>query len=143
MLLTIRSNRPQRATRRLGFTLLEVLVVVAILVILAGVASISVFRYLEDAKVGRAKNDMLTIKKAYETFYTQTSGQRWPQDPSEVYPLMEQGQQAFQSPWPNVMYQVQLQDSPQPDGSIVERPVVTCQPPNKPQIIVPDVNMGR
>jgi prepilin-type N-terminal cleavage/methylation domain-containing protein len=140
MLLTVRTAS-QKAARRAGFTLLEVLVVVAILVILAGTASIAVFRYLEDAKVGRAKNDMLTIKKAYETFYTQQF--RWPQDPSEVYPLIEQGQQAFQSPWPNVIYQVQLQDTPQADGSTIERPVVTCQPPNKPLIVVPDINMGR
>ncbi|MFO0825802.1 MAG: prepilin-type N-terminal cleavage/methylation domain-containing protein [Gemmataceae bacterium] len=141
MLLTTVRNARQQATRRSGFTLLEVLVVVAILVILAGVASISVFQYLEKAKVGRAKNDMLAIKKAYETFYTQNL--RWPQDPSEVYSLLEQGQQAFQSPWPNVIYQVQLQDMQQPDGTSTERPVVICQPPGQQQIIVPDVNSGR
>jgi prepilin-type N-terminal cleavage/methylation domain-containing protein len=141
MLLSVR-NASQKAARRAGFTLLEVLVVVAILVILAGVASISVFRYLEDAKVGRAKNDMLAIKKAYETFYTQQF--RWPNDPSEVYPLLEQGAQAFQSPWPNVFYSVSLQDQIQTDGTDNQRPVVTCQPPgNKPPIVVPDVNMGR
>jgi prepilin-type N-terminal cleavage/methylation domain-containing protein len=141
MLLTTVRNARQQPTRRSGFTLLEVLVVVAILVILAGVASISVFQYLERAKVGRAKNDMLAIKKAYETFYTQNL--RWPQDPSEVYSLLEQGQQAFQSPWPNVIYQVQLQDMQQPDGTSTERPVVICQPPGQQQIIVPDVNSGR
>jgi prepilin-type N-terminal cleavage/methylation domain-containing protein len=140
MLLTVRTTS-QKAARRAGFTLLEVLVVVAILVILAGTASIAVFRYLEDAKVGRAKNDMLAIKKVYETFYTQQF--RWPNSPEEVYSLLEQGAQAFQSPWPNVTYQVSLQDTPQPDGTVIERPVVTCQPPNKPMIIVPDINMGR
>ncbi len=141
MLLTTLQNSRRKITRRAGFTLLEVLVVVAILVILAGAASIGVFQYLEKAKVGRAKNDMLTIKKVYETFYTQQL--RWPQDPSEVYPLLEQGQQAFQSPWPGVMYQVQLQDTPQQDGSTTERPVVTCNPPGQQPIVVPDVNSGR
>jgi len=141
MLLTTVQTTRRSAMRRAGFTLLEVLVVVAILVILAGVASISVFQYLEKAKVGRAKNDMLAIKKAYETFYTQQLD--WPQDQSQVYPLLEQGAQAFQSPWPNVMYQVQLQETPQQDGSTTQRPVVMCQPPGQPQIIVPDVNMGR
>lgn len=136
MLLTIR-NTQQKASRRAAFTLLEVLVVVAILVILAGVATISVFRYLEDAKVGRAKNDMLAIKKAYETYYTQNL--TWPQDPSAVYSLLEQGPAAFQSPWPNVTYNVELQSTPQQDGSTVDRPVVTCQPPGKPLIAVPDV----
>jgi prepilin-type N-terminal cleavage/methylation domain-containing protein len=141
MLLTTVQTTRRSALRRAGFTLLEVLVVVAILVILAGVASISVFRYLEDAKVGRAKNDMLAIKKSYETFYTQQL--RWPQDPSEVTPLLEQGQQAFQSPWPGVMYEVQMDQSQQTDGTTIDRIYVTCQPPGKPQIIVPDINSGR
>jgi prepilin-type N-terminal cleavage/methylation domain-containing protein len=141
MLLTTVQTTRRSAMRRAGFTLLEVLVVVAILVILAGVASISVFRYLEDAKVGRAKNDMLAIKKAYETFYTQQF--RWPNDPSEVYPLLEQGANAFQSPWPNVMYQPTLKQDQQPDGSMMDRIYVTCQPEGKPEIIVPDINSGR
>jgi hypothetical protein len=90
----------------------------------------------DDTKEGRAVNDMLAIKKVYETFYAQQS--RWPKDPSEVYPLLEQGQQAFQSPWPGVMYQVQFQEIPGKDGKLIERPVVTCQPPGKPVIQVPD-----
>ncbi|WP_439623661.1 prepilin-type N-terminal cleavage/methylation domain-containing protein [Gemmata sp.] len=141
MLLTTVQTTRRSAMRRAGFTLLEVLVVVAILVILAGVASISVFRYLEDAKVGRAKNDMLAIKKSYETFYTQQS--RWPQDPSEVTPLLEQGAEAFQSPWPGVTYQATVEEVPQSDGTSIQRVYVMCQPPNKPQIVVPDVNSGR
>jgi hypothetical protein len=96
---------------------------------------------LEKTTPLRAKNGMLTIKKAYETFYTQQF--RWPQDRSEVYPLLEQGQQAFQSPWPGVMYQVQIQDYPQPDGSVIERPVVNCQPPGKPVIAVPYLLKGK
>ena len=58
LLTTIRTARQRaenRAVRRAAFTLLEVLIVVAILVILASAASIALFRYLEDAKVGRAK----------------------------------------------------------------------------------------
>lgn len=136
MLLTTVQTTRRSAMRRAGFTLLEVLVVVAILVILAGVASISVFRYLEDAKVGRAKNDMLAIKKAYETFYTQQL--RWPQDPSEVTSLLEQKEQAFQSPWPGVLYQVSTESQQQPDGTTIERVLVTCLPTGKPPIQVPE-----
>jgi general secretion pathway protein G len=51
-----------RRSDRLGFTLMEVLVVVAILVILAGTASVFVFRFLDDAKVDRAKSDVKTIE---------------------------------------------------------------------------------
>ena len=53
-----------RRSDRLGFTLMEVLVVVAILVILAGTASVFVFRYLDDAKMNRAKADVRTIESA-------------------------------------------------------------------------------
>lgn len=141
MLLRTVQNTRRSANRRAGFTLLEVLVVVAILVILAGTAAISVFRYLEDAKVGRAKNDMLAIKKAYETFYTQQF--RWPEDPSEVIPLLEQGPLAFESPWkPNAPYYVTIEPFGQPDGTSIDRVVVHCDSPKGP-ITVPDLNQGR
>jgi general secretion pathway protein G len=133
--------RRSKAARRAAFTLLEVLVVVAILVILAGVASISVFKYLEKAKVGRAKADMETIVKAYKTFYTQHL--RWPESPLEVTSLLEQGQEALRDPWGNA-YQVQVVDYQLPDGSAGQRPVATCQPPGgEPAIVVPDIQSGR
>ena len=47
------------------------LIVVAILVILASAASIAYFRYLEDAKVGRAKTDMRAIEQALKKYYTE------------------------------------------------------------------------
>jgi prepilin-type N-terminal cleavage/methylation domain-containing protein len=134
-------DRRRTATRRAAFTLLEVLVVVAILVILAGVASISIFKYMDNAKVGRAKADMNTLVKAYQTYYTQHS--EWPTQPAEVAPLLDQGINAFQSPWPGVTYQVSIQQQQQTDGTMIERPVAMCQPPGLPQIIVPDVNQGR
>jgi general secretion pathway protein G len=139
MMLPSLARRP--AARRAAFTLLEVLVVVAILVILAGVASISIFRYMDDAKVGRAKADMETLVKAYKTYYTQHS--EWPQQPGDVAPLLEQGVNAFQSPWPGITYQVSVTQQQQPDGTTIDRPVATCTPPGRPQIYVPDINQGR
>jgi general secretion pathway protein G len=133
LLTTVRRN----SARRSAFTLLEVLVVVAILVILAGVASISIFRYMEDAKVSRAKSDMQAIEKAYETFYTQH--QEWPQDLIQVAPLLKQGQEALKDPWgnPYVVEIVEYQDPT--DGQTIQRPVVRCQPPgNKPVIQWPE-----
>jgi general secretion pathway protein G len=61
-MLVRRHNR--RRDDRLGFTLMEVLVVVAILVILAGTASVFVFRYLDQAKDDRARADVKTIETA-------------------------------------------------------------------------------
>ena len=54
MMLPVAARR-NRVTRRAAFTLLEVLVVVAILVILAGVGVVATTRYLEDARKSRAQ----------------------------------------------------------------------------------------
>ena len=51
MLATARN----RATRRAAFTLLEILVVVAIVVILAGVGVVATTTYLENAKKSKAQ----------------------------------------------------------------------------------------
>lgn len=64
----ILQRRDRRRADRLGFTLMEVLVVVAILVILAGTASIFLFKYLDEAKTNRAQADLQTLTKACQTF---------------------------------------------------------------------------
>jgi general secretion pathway protein G len=136
MLLTqVRSAR-RRATRRAAFTLLEVLIVVAILVILASSASIALFKYLEDAKVGRAKNDMRVIEQAYKKHYTEKLS--WPSNIQEVASQLEQGQQGLLDPWGN-MYNAQVVEVQMPDGTSSQRPLITCQPPGgKPQITWPE-----
>src|SRR6516164_9574109 len=82
MLLT--SNR--RATGRRAFTLMEVLVVVAILVILAGVAIIAVPRYIEDARKSRAHLAAKSIEQACEAFHTNPANQdgHYPQSGQEL-----------------------------------------------------------
>ena len=136
MLLTnIRSTR-RKATRRAAFTLLEVLIVVAILVILASSASIALFRYLEDAKVGRAKNDMRVIEQAYKKYYMEKN--QWPAQIGEISSQIEQGQAGLLDPW-NQPYTVQVQPMAQDDGQSIERPIVYCQPPGgKPRIQWPE-----
>ncbi|MGL6097805.1 MAG: prepilin-type N-terminal cleavage/methylation domain-containing protein [Fimbriiglobus sp.] len=86
------------ARRRSAFTLLEVLVVVAILVVLAGVSSIFVFKYLEDAKKDRATLDMKTLESVYESF-TAKNGGTAPQSVSELVPYIKQGSSALTDPW--------------------------------------------
>ena len=56
----------QRASRRAAFTLLEVLVVVAILVILAGVGVAATTRYLEDARKSKAQTSCKGIADAIQ-----------------------------------------------------------------------------
>ena len=136
MMLATTTTIRRRMTRRAAFTLLEVLVVVAILVILAGVASISIFKYMEDAKVGRAKMDMKTIEQAYIKYYTEKF--EWPQDISQIYSNIDSGQAGTIDPWGNP-YMVEIVEYAAEDGTTKQRPVVTCQPPGgKPQIQVPE-----
>jgi general secretion pathway protein G len=61
-------NASRRRSDRLGFTLMEVLVVVAILVVLAGVSSIAVFSYLDNAKIDRARSDVQAIENALKSY---------------------------------------------------------------------------
>jgi general secretion pathway protein G len=88
MLLTPIRRKP---ARRSGFTLLEVLVVVAILVILAGVATVATTRYLEDAKKSKAHLGAKSISQAIETYRDNpqnpglTDEERMPQDISNLY----------------------------------------------------------
>ncbi len=98
--MIVKQARQSRVLRP-GFTLLEVLVVVAILVILASVAGIAVFSFLDDAKVNKAKLDMTALEKTYKAMAIQF--------PDEVNPntfnvgmlasKMEQGQNALLDPW--------------------------------------------
>lgn len=66
MLATVRSRRS--AARRAGFTLLEILVVVAIIVILAGIAVVAVPRYMEDGRRTAAMAGCKNIATACEAF---------------------------------------------------------------------------
>src|SRR4051812_17072355 len=57
-----------RAVVRVGFTLMEVLVVVAILVVLAGTGGVVYIRYLEDAKKDQARIQLQAPTTAVETY---------------------------------------------------------------------------
>lgn len=66
---------PRQMDRR-GFTLIEIVIAVAIVAIFAAALSPMVFRHLEDAKVTRAKNETDTISTAILGYYKDTG--RWP-----------------------------------------------------------------
>jgi general secretion pathway protein G len=138
MLLTHMRSTRKSDSRRAAFTLLEVLIVVAILVILASAASISLFRYLEDAKVGKAKAEMNTILGAIKKYYSEK--QEWPPPNSlqtTVGPMVE-GNPQLLDPW-GQPYQYTVKQQQQADGTTMDRPYVFCQPPGgKPPIQVPE-----
>jgi len=73
--MTVREKQLDRATRA-GFTLMEMMVVVAILVVLVGVAVPIYLTYLENSKITRARIDIETIDQVVQTFYTKYD--QWP-----------------------------------------------------------------
>lgn len=104
------SARRRMAARRPGFTLLEVLVVVAILVILAGVAGVYVFGFLDEAKADTARSQCAALENAARSFYVKNS--RMPNQLMDLVapdqsvfpgakPILDGGQQAILDPWGN------------------------------------------
>jgi general secretion pathway protein G len=63
------ATRASRATSRAAFTLMEIMVVVAIIVILAGVAVVSVTRYMEQARVDATRAKIAHIEIGVQDFY--------------------------------------------------------------------------
>lgn len=108
------SRRP--APRRAAFTLLEVLVVVAILVILAAVAGVYVFGYLEDAKIDTARSQCALFETQCKAYMAKNGGNP-PQSLMELVapsdgrqPLIEGGPTALNDPWQQGgQYQMQIQ----------------------------------
>jgi len=69
-----------------GFTLIEVIVIVAILAILAGILAPMIFSQIDEAKITRATADAKSINSAILVF-RKDNGQ-WPNKDSECNPLV-------------------------------------------------------
>jgi general secretion pathway protein G len=89
-------------SRRNGFTLLEVLIVVAIIVILASIGGVYVFRAYEDAKISVARTRAITLGNACMQFMVKY--ERYPeslneliQPPTGNMPLVEP--ETITDPW--------------------------------------------
>lgn len=68
-----------------GFTLIEILVVITVIAILAGLVTPMVFRNVGDAKVAAARAQIETFGLALDTYYLH----------NDTYPTTEQGLQAL------------------------------------------------
>lgn len=62
-------KRNPRKLRRRYFSLIEIMIVVVIIGLLTGIASINVFNQVDKAKANRAKGDIHSLKNAISTFY--------------------------------------------------------------------------
>jgi general secretion pathway protein G len=63
----VRTSNNRR--RRAGFTLMEVLIVMAIIVIIVSLGGVSVFRAYEDAKKSAAQTNAYSISQAAQLYY--------------------------------------------------------------------------
>ena len=59
----------RRRTRRAAFTLIEILIVIAIIVALGGLVAVGLLGKKKQAKVGLAQADMNTLKQALKSFH--------------------------------------------------------------------------
>ncbi|MFO0805680.1 MAG: type II secretion system protein GspG [Gemmataceae bacterium] len=129
------STTPHRVARRSAFTLLEVLVVVAILVILATVASIAVTRNLDDARKSKAQLQAKAIASAMEQYYiNQNSQNQYPTTLQELVTppwggtsFLNDPQADMTDPWGQ---QFQIQQSQATDGSLAGKPLVYTKAPD-------------
>lgn len=116
-----------RATARAGFTLMELLVVVAILVILVGVATPMYLSYLEQSKARTAK----TAAKMYAGYLSQFAishdGNFPPDNNWDPLPLQET-QKPPLDPWGRP-YQFLIRDVTQADGMQHRDPIVWSSGP--------------
>lgn len=92
------------ASMRAGFTLIEILVAVAIIGILGTVAVMNVTKNLEQAKVTAAQEAVVNIKNAVMNFYLQTK--KYPSDLNALIeasgdeePVLEGGEGVLEDPW--------------------------------------------
>jgi general secretion pathway protein G len=113
MLASARSARSN--TRRAAFTLVEVLVVVAIVVILASVGTLATFKFLEDAKVDAARSKAENLLTYAKTWSTRNDNAEL-QDIAVLANYADDGLRATMDPWDKqyrFMY-IQDQNAPYP-----------------------------
>jgi general secretion pathway protein G len=97
-------------TRRAAFTLVEVLVVVAIVVILASVGTLATFKFLEDAKVDTARAKAENLVTAVKAWQVKNDNQQVT-DITVVLQFLEGGEKGLLDPW-GQPYQIQYVQDP-------------------------------
>lgn len=93
-------HRPTtRAPRRSAFTLLEVLVVVAIILVLASFAVVGTMSYLDDAKENKTKMNLKTVEKVAQTVIVNNGGNVPDDLEAQVIKRLQNGEQDIMDGW--------------------------------------------
>lgn len=124
-------------TARKGFTLVELLAVMAIIMVLAGLGAFAVANQMQRAKVSEAKIEMGKIESAAKQYYAQYG--QWPTSVMELVqttpdgqaPILEGGAAAVTDPWEQ-QYQLNVQQ----DEAGSERVVLTTTNPRTGQQLI-------
>lgn len=99
----MKEDKKMAEMMREGFTLIEILVAVAIIGILGTVATISITRSLDKAKVTAAQEAVRNIHSACETYKMSTK--KYPSDLNALVtgddPYLQGGEGSLEDPWGN------------------------------------------
>lgn len=99
------------ARARRGFTLIEVMIVIAIVLALTGLIGVAVFSRRDDAKKDTAKIELNTLKNAMNLF--RTDFDRWPTDQEGVKVLWDKSAldgEADQTKWKGYLTEAKPKD---------------------------------
>ena len=127
--MIVRVAPSETMTRRSAFTLMEVLVVVAIVVILASVGTIATLTFLKGAKEDAAKQQMMNLVVAEKAWSVKNSGNQLPDgDLSPLQDFLEPGAliSAFQTPFTHRYEFIQTST-----GGTNRRCIFSCTNPDK------------
>jgi len=69
-------DRPARTPLTAGFTLIEIIIVIAVIAILAGIATPSIVKNIRDSRIARTRSDCKEVASAMASFYKDTA--QWP-----------------------------------------------------------------
>jgi general secretion pathway protein G len=99
-------------SRRGGFTLIEILVVIAILAVIGSVAVVKYMSYLREASVDTARMKLREVGKTIEIYYSRNL--KYPEMIEDLVTPREEGKQgvlkpgALVDPWKNPIQYVQV-----------------------------------